>query len=287
MLYEMPALLPTLLLDIDTDDVIEAAAHIGVVLALALLAIALLRHLIGPFLRVTVREQMEGEPEAEVTRRIDTLSTVIYGTITVVILTVAVVTILPEFGVNAGPLIAGLGLVGLAVGFGAQYLVRDMINGVEILTENHYARGDFVQVRTITGGNVSGNVEDINLRRTVLRDRDGIVHFVSHGVIEVASNHTRGFSRINVSVVVGQTSDIEKVFEVIDSVGQRLAEDSVYGPKLKEAPKAIGVDRLAASSLEVRVEGVAEPGEQWAVSGELRRRLKLAFDAAGIRFSDA
>ena len=237
----------------------------------------MIRRLVSPVIRVAVREQMAGQSELEVGKRIETLSDVVNRTTTVVIFVVAVVTVLPLFGIAAGPLIAGLGLVGLAVGFGAQNLVRDVINGLEILIENQYARGDYVRL-----GSVSGVVEDINLRRTVLRDFDGNVHFVSHGHIDVASNFTRGASRVNFNVFVSYGVDLERVFAVIDRAGAELAADAEYAPLIRKAARAAGVDAFGEASLQVRVEGVTEPGEQWRVAGELRRRLKLAFDAEGI-----
>jgi small conductance mechanosensitive channel len=280
--------LETLLaIDLDADgfvkDLLQSGGRIVLVVLLALIAVRLIQRLVTPLIRVAIREQMAGEPDLEVTRRIETLSDVIYRTIVVVIATVAVVTILPEFGINAGPLIAGLGLVGLAVGFGAQHLVRDVITGIEILMENQFGRGDFVRMRSTTGGSYSGVVEDINLRRTVLRDTDGSVHFISHGQIEAATNLTRGQSGLAFNVVVAYSEDLDRVFEVIDRVGQEVARDPEYGPRIRQVPRAAGVERLAGASVEVKVEGITEPGEQWRVAAELRRRLKAAFDAAGIR----
>jgi small conductance mechanosensitive channel len=276
---------PILLLDLDRDEIIEAvlesAARIGLILLLAIIAVWLIQRLTLPVLRVTIREQMAGRSEAEAARRLETLSDVIYRTTVVVVSIVPMITILPEFGINAGPLIAGLGLIGLAVGFGAQNLVRDVINGMEILIENQYGRGDFVKL-----GAFSGVVEDINLRRTVLRDNDGAVHFISHGHIEVASNLTRGYARINFTLAVANTADLERVYEVIERTGAELAADEAYAASIREAPRAEGVERLGETNLEVRVTGVTAPGEQWRVAGELRRRLKAAFDAEGLGVRD-
>jgi small conductance mechanosensitive channel len=279
-------LVTLLALDINTDAVLETAGRIALVVVLAFVAMRLLQRLITPVLRVAIREQMEGDPEIEVSKRIETLSDVIYRTLAVVITLVALVTILPEFGVNAGPLIAGLGLVGLAVGFGAQNAVRDLINGIEILIENQYGKGDFIRLRTTTGGSISGNVEDINLRRTVLRDFDGAAHFISHGSVEVASNLTHGFSRVYFTVAVPYDSDLDRVFAIIDDVGRELVADPEFAGRMRQAPQAGGIDKLGEASIEVRVTGATEPGEQWVVATELRRRLRHAFDEAGIRIRD-
>jgi small-conductance mechanosensitive channel len=267
---------------VDTDrvieDVVRHGGHILLIAALAFAAIKIIQHLVGPLVRIAVREQMAGEAQLEIDKRTDTLTHVTHRTISVVIIVIAVIMALPELGLNVGPLIAGVGIVGLAVGFGAQNLVRDVINGMFILLENQYARGDVV---TIAGA--TGLVEDINLRRTVLRDLDGVVHFVPHGEIKTTSNQTKGFSRVNLVVSVPYDADIDKAFAVINRVGDEMARDPQWGPRIREAPRALRIDRLADTAVEIRVLGVTEPMEQWPVKGELRRRLRLAFDQEGIK----
>ena len=237
----------------------------------------LLQRLINPVLRVAIKEQMAHEPEVEVKKRIDTLSHVIYRTTVAVVSVLVVITLLPEFGVNAAPLIAGLGLVGLAVGFGAQNLVRDVINGIFILVENQYGKGDVVEA-----ANITGLVEDLNLRRTVMRDLDGTVHFIPHSQITTVSNLTKGFSRVNLNVAVAYESDLDHVIKVIDRVGVELSEDPAFAHLIKDAPHVLRVDNLGESSIEVKIIGETAPIEQWAVMGELRLRLKRAFDEEGI-----
>ncbi|MPZ50292.1 MAG: mechanosensitive ion channel [Dehalococcoidia bacterium] len=283
-------LIPLIAIDINVDaaldEVLRGGGRILLVFLLALIAVKLIQRLVTPLLRVAIREQMTGEPEIEVMRRIETLSDVIYRTTAAVIAIVAVVTVLPEFGINAGPLIAGLGLVGLAVGFGAQNIVRDVINGIEILMENQYGRGDSVRMRSVTGGLYAGVVEDINLRRTVLRDADGAVHSISHGSIEVATNLTRGSSGLSLTITVAYSADLDKVFEVIDKVGQEVASEPGLGASIRQVPRASGVESVDQASVAVRVEAVTEPGAQWRVASELRRRIKVALDAAGVGVRD-
>jgi small conductance mechanosensitive channel len=221
---------------------------------------------------------MVGESRLEVDKRIDTLSHVIYRTTVVVIFIVAFLMALPELGLSVGPLIAGVSIVGIAVGFGAQNLVRDVLNGLFILLENQYGRGDVV---TIAGA--TGLVEDINLRRTILRDLDGVVHFIPHGAITTTSNQTKGFSRVNLIVSVPYTADVDKTFAVINHVGEEMANDPAWNLRIREAPRALRVDQLSDTAVDIRVMGVTEPMEQWPVTGELRRRLRVAFDAEGIR----
>jgi small-conductance mechanosensitive channel len=247
------------------------------VLVVALVGVWLLQRILNPVIRVAIREQMASQPQVEVTKRIETLSLVIYRTALVAVLLIVIVTILPEFGVNVAPMIAGLGLAGLAVGFGAQNLVRDVINGSFILIENQYGRNDVVTI-----GGVTGLVEDINLRRTVLRDLDGTVHFVPHSQVAVASNWTKGFSRVNLNVSVAYESDLERVIEVINRVGQEMAEDPAYTGKIMNPPHVLRVDGFGASGIDIKIIGDTAPIEQWQVMGDLRLRLKKAFDAEGI-----
>jgi small conductance mechanosensitive channel len=276
-----PILEPTLLVSIDWDEFAEYVLRVTgrtlLILIVAFIGLALLERLINPVIRIAIREQMQDEPEIEVAKRIETLTSVVYRTALVAVLIVVVVMILPQFGLNAAPLIAGLGLVGLAVGFGAQNLVKDVINGLFILIENQYGKGD---VDTIAG--ISGLVEDINLRRTVLRDLDGTVHFVPHSQIAVASNFTKGFSRINLNVRIAYEADIDHATEGINRLGEELAKEPEYAGKIKDPPHVLRVDAMTDSAIELKIVGETAPIEQWTVMGELRQRLKETFEREGI-----
>jgi small-conductance mechanosensitive channel len=267
----------TLAISVNWDRVAQDAGRLAIVAVLATVVALLIQRLITPLVRVAISEQMVGEPDVEVAKRIDTLSHVVYRTALVIIFIVAILMVLPIFGLSVSPLIAGVGIIGIAVGFGAQYLVRDVLNGVFILMENQYGRGDVVSI-----GGISGLVEDLNLRRTVLRDLDGTVHFVPHGQVEITSNLTKGFSRINLDIGVSYSVDLDHAFNVINRVGRELAEDPAFTAKIVEAPQALRVDDFADSSIVIKVLGVTAPIEQWAVAGEFRKRLKKAFDEEGI-----
>jgi len=186
-------------------------------------------------------------------------------------------TIMSEFGVDIAPLIAGAGILGLAIGFGAQSLVKDIITGLFIILENQYRVGDGV---TIAG--IGGSVEDIGLRITTLRDLDGTVHYVPHGEIKTVSNKAKGFGRVNLNIGVAYESDLDKVREVIDNVGQDLAEDPDFKDLIIDAPKFLRVDSFGASEIVIKVLGETLPLKQWEVAGEYRLRLKKAFDKEGI-----
>jgi small-conductance mechanosensitive channel len=251
--------------------------RIILVLVVAYVGLRLLRRALDPVVRAAVAQQMEGQPEVEIEKRTDTLTHVVYRTAWMVAFVIALLTVLPEVGVNIGPLLAGAGIVGLAVGFGAQSLVKDTINGLFILVENQYAKGDVVNI-----AGVGGLVEDVNLRRTVLRDLDGAVHSIPNSEVARSSNLTRGWSRVNMNVGVAYGEDLDRVMTVIDRVGQELAEDPDFGSLVLTPPRALRVDAFGDSGIEIKILGETQPIRQWDVMGEMRKRLKRAFDEEGI-----
>lgn len=216
------------------------------------------------------------DPMAE-KKREDTLIKVFSGALTILIYLVACMLILSEFNVDIGPLIAGAGIAGVAFGFGAQYLVRDIITGFFLILENQFRVGDVIEV-----AGVSGTVENITLRVTVLRDLDGILHFVPNGEMKVVSNETKDFARINMVIGVSYGDDIDKAAEIINKVGQDLAEDQKWKDSILEAPVFLRVDKLNDSSVDLRVLGKVRPQDRWAVAGEFRKRIKIAFDKNGV-----
>jgi small-conductance mechanosensitive channel len=251
--------------------------RIIVVVVAVYVGLRLLRRALDPAIRAAVASQMEDQPEVEIEKRVDTLTHVAYRTAALVGFAVALLTVLPEVGINIGPLLAGAGIVGLAVGFGAQSLVKDTINGLFILVENQYGKGDVVNL-----AGVGGLVEDVNLRRTVLRDLDGAVHSIPNSEVTRSSNLTRGWSRVNMNVGVSYGEDLDQVMGVIDRVGREMAKDPDFGPLIITPPRALRVDAFSDSSIDIKVLGETQPIRQWDVMGELRKRLKRAFDEEGI-----
>ncbi len=217
-----------------------------------------------------------GSKEAE-TKRENTLITVFDGTIIVLVWLVASLTLLSELGVAIGPLLAAAGIVGIAVGFGGQYLIRDIISGLFILIENQYRVGDVVCFDS-----TCGLVEQISLRMTTLRDLDGTVHHVPHGEIKIVSNLTKGFSRININIGVSYSADIAKVRDVVNRVGTELAADPEWSAHITKPPTFLRIDDFGDSSVIIKILGDTVPIKQWDVAGEFRLRLKLAFDKEGI-----
>jgi small-conductance mechanosensitive channel len=210
-------------------------------------------------------------------KRANTLLSLFKGMARVVIIIVVIIMILDEVGVPVAPVLAGFGIAGVAVGFGAQYLIRDLIAGIFIIMENQYRVGDVVKV-----ADIAGLVEYITLRKTVLRDLDGIVHHVPNGEIKTASNYTRHFSRVNLDIPVAYGTDLDHAIRVINRVGKALAEDGKWRKVIKSPPQVLRVNNLGDSGIDIKILGDVKPMEQWAVTGELRLRLKKAFDDEGI-----
>jgi small-conductance mechanosensitive channel len=236
-----------------------------------------LNKLLPPILRRAVTRTKDKESKEAMEKRTNTLVAIFRGIGRVFIVIVVIMMILPELGVDIVPLVAGFGIAGVAIGFGAQYLIRDLIAGIFIILENQYRVGDVVRV-----ADISGLVEEINLRKTVLRDLDGIVHHVPNGEIRTASNFTRRFARVNLNISVAYDTDLDHAISVINRVGQELAEDEKWRKVIKSPPQVLRVDNLGDSGIDIKILGDVKPIEQWAVMGELRLRLKKAFDAEGI-----
>lgn len=245
---------------------------------LAGIAAALVRYLVPHALRPAVERQMAGRPEVEVKRRVGTLSGVIVRTAEAIIIALALFTILPEFGFDIRAVLAGVSITSIAIGLGAQSLVRDTLNGIFILSENQYAVGDIV---TIAG--VTGTVEDVTLRRTMLRDVDGVVYTVPNGAVVVAANLTRDYPRVRVSVPVHAASDLATVRRIADDVGQALAQDPEFSERVTEAPRYVGVDNIDMNGVAVQVNGAVKPGNQRDIAVVLRARLLEAFQREGVK----
>ena len=260
-----------------TDWLTGAGIRIAAIIGVAIAIDFALHRMIPRALRLTVERQMKERDEEEIQQRVDTLSSVFTAGGRVIIVLVTLLTLMPLAGISIGPLLAGVGILGLAVGFGAQSLVKDVISGLFILLDNQYSKGDVV---TVAG--ISGLVEDVGIRRTVLRDLDGIVHYIPNGEIAVASNFTQEYSRVNLNVGVSYSEDLDHVMRVIDRVGEEMAADPKWAPAIITPPKSLRVDNLGDSGIEIKVVGDTKPIKQWEVMGELRKRIKKAFDEEGI-----
>lgn len=260
-----------------SETIWTASARVFAVILATYIALRIIRRVLRPAIRAAIRAQMAGAPQDEIDKRADTLFHAAYRTISALAVFIGLLTVLPEFGINIGALLAGAGIAGVAVGFGAQSLVRDILSGIFVLAENQYSKGDVV---TVSG--VTGVVEDVNLRRTILRDIEGVIHSVPNGLIAVSSNRTRVAPSASVVVSVSYREDLDHVFAVIDRAGAELANDPAWSADLTGAPKALGVEEFADSAMRILVLGGTKADRQLDVTRELRRRIKQAFDAEGI-----
>ena len=247
-----------------------------IVLIVGVLLWLVLKKIIPPLINRVMSRPVEGESREGQKRRADTLQGVFLGLTKILIILMVVLIVLSEY-VSIGPLLAGLGVAGIAVGFGAQYLIRDLIAGVFVLMENQYRVGDVAKVADVTG-----LVEEVNLRKTVLRDLDGIVHHVPNGEIRVASNYSRHFARVNLDIGVSYGTDLDFAIEVINRVCQEMSEEEEWSKVLRTVPKVIRVNKLGDSGIDLKVVGEVKPLEQWNVMGQLRLRIKKEFDKEGI-----
>jgi small conductance mechanosensitive channel len=255
------------------DPAALSAVRIALILAAAWIVSALLRRVIRLFRdRVTLRL-----PDAETVKRAETLGQVFRYTANVALLLIAGMLVLSEVGVSVAPILGAAGVVGIALGFGAQSLVKDYFTGFFILLENQIRQGDVVLI-----ADKSGLVEEVTLRFVRLRDYDGNVHFVPNGLISTVTNMSRGFAQAVIDIGISYRDDVEQAFETMRAVGAELRADPVFGPKIIGDLEIAGIERLADSAVVLRGRLKVMPLEQWAVRREYVRRLKKAFAAAGI-----
>ena len=268
---------------------------IAIVVGVAWLAYRVLARVVGAFVARAAAAPAPGELElsaeqrairrAERSRRLETVATfglrLVRWLAVTIIAAVVLSVLMPSVWAAIGGLGVGFGVaIGGAIGFGAQQLVRDYLNGMLILGENPYSVGDIVAI-----AGVRGTVEEVGLRRTVIRDMDGTVHSVPNGEIQVASNFTRRFARVNERFMVAYGTDIARATAIINGVGEAFAADPAWAPRLIDTPAVLRVDPVIDPGIPILVSFAVRPGEQWAVAGEFRRRILDAFAGAGIRLA--
>jgi small conductance mechanosensitive channel len=187
--------------------------------------------------------------------------------------------ILPELGVNIAPILAGVGILGLAIGFGTQNMVRDLWAGLFVIVENQYRVQDYISLN-----GTSGTVEDITLRKTVLRDVHGITHHITHGTVNIVSNYTQRLSTARMDILVAYKEDIDHVIAVINDAGREMAEESPWKENTLTTIQVVGTgpSNFADSGVEITVAGDTKPGAQWGILREFRKRIIHAFDKEGI-----
>jgi small-conductance mechanosensitive channel len=260
----------------DLSAVATGAVKVLVILAITLILLWVVRRVIHKFITARIPRIREQSPD-QLASRSATLSGVVTRTISFVIWIIALMMILSTLGVDIGPILAAVGLAGLAVGFAAQNIIRDYFYGFFIVMEDWYRVGEVA-----TAAGISGLVESMGLRRTVLRDLNGTMHVIPNSKIELASNMTRDWARINLDVTVAYKEDLGRVVEVINDVCKQMKEDEVWGKDMLTTPEVLRVNNLGDHGVEIKILGDTKPIRQWALTGELRRRLKDRFDQEGI-----
>ena len=284
--------------------IVERPLKVVVILLVAMIVNRLLRRAIDRMVQriISVREQEQTEAEIEsektlsnvgerARRRLQrisengersrqralTLGAVLRGTSTTIVYLMGLMIALGEIGLDLGPLLAGAGIVGLAIGFGAQSLVADFIAGVFVIIEDQYGVGDWVDV-----GSASGTVERVSLRTTVLRDAHGTVWVVPNGEIRRVGNSSQLWARTVLDLEVAYDTDIDKAATIIKDVADQLWEEQLEVATILEEPVVSGVQSFGADSIAIRLSVKTEPGEQWSTGRILRARIKKAFDTYGI-----
>lgn len=256
-------------------SVLRSGLRILIIVLITLLIYKAIRTLSRRMALLISRQELD----AESVKRAETLGVVIRHTLSVIIFAVAIITILSELGIEIGPVLAAAGIAGIAVGFGAQSLIKDVINGFFILANDQIRVGDVIQA-----GGKNGTVEKVSLKMTVLRDVSGNVHFIPNGVIDIVTNMTKEFSQYVMDIGITYDQDVDRAIEAVKAVDELLRSDVGFKVDMLQPIEIFGVDRFAESSVVIRARLTTRPGQQWRIAREFNRRLKMKFDADGIEF---
>jgi len=268
--------MPTFDFDFGLSSLVNGAIQVFIILVIAFILVMVTRRVIPRLIGARIPKIREESPE-QLAIRSKTLSIVIVQVVSGIILVLAVVMILSQLGVEIAPLLAGIGVAALALGFAAQNIIRDYLHGFFIVMEDWYRVGE---VAVIQG--TGGLVENITLRRTVLRDLNGTLHIFPNSRVEQASNMTRDWSRVNLDVTVAYKENLNNVIQVINEVGQGLKDDPTWGQDLLTTPAVTRVNNLGDHGVEIKILADTKPIKQWGLMGELRKRLKDRFDEEDI-----
>lgn len=217
-------------------------------------------------------------------KRLKTIDSLVNATLRITVFAVAGIMIISELGINTGPLIASAGIIGVALGFGAQSLIKDFMSGFFVITENQYRVGDVVELSTLLGNTqISGTVEAITIRTTVVRDMDGKLHHFPNGNIAVASNMTMNYAQINEDIMVDLKTDVDKITHIINHIGEEMKADTKLGRKIVQPPHFERIDAVTKDGLAIKIMAKTTPGDQWLIKGELFKRLLPALEKNHIK----
>jgi len=256
---------------------VNIVLDIAVIVIIAIVVIHVLSGVINNLLKRAVRKDMY--PSAtDRDKRLKTLRGIFNAVIRFTVWIIAGFMILDAMGINTAPLIASAGILGVALGFGTQSLVKDFVSGLFIIVENQYRVGDYIEVQ-----NVSGTVEDISMRTTILRDIDGSVHTVPNGAIIVSTNRTKGVGHAVMDLTIDNDDDMQTVESTINSVGQAMMKDPEFGEMLVEPPQFLRISEFGDKGVTVQVSTTTASGKQKEVKAELLKRLEEKFKAKNIK----
>ncbi len=278
------------------NEVLPGGIKIAIIIIGAIFLRALCARSIKRLVERSAKKQLDaveasGEPSStqliaaqRSAQRFETLGSLFRNVSTLIIYTIATLLVLANLGFNLGPLIAGAGILGVALGFGAQSLVADFLSGIFIIMEDQYGVGDVVDVGDSTGSSagISGTVEEVQLRTTKIRSVDGVLWFIRNGEIVRVGNKSQNWSRTVLDVSVAYDTDISKAKEILSKTGKAFYQDPEDGHLLLDIPEVWGVEELAADAILIRMVVKTKPGEQWTASRRLREKIKDAFDESGI-----
>jgi small conductance mechanosensitive channel len=267
--------------DVDLVFLLTRAARVVFIFAGAIVSAFLMRRLVNRlrYQIVKMGEGAEASSEMELEKRAATFAGILRTLITVLVSTIAAGMALREMGFDVGPLIAGAGVAGIAVGLGAQNLFRDVISGFFVLIEDQVRVGDIAIVN-----GVGGVVEELNLRTIVLRDAEGVVHIFPNGGVTSLANRTREFSYYMFNIGLSYRSDVDRAIAAMREVDAAIRREEAYGRLIREPIDVFGVDQFLETGVLVKARIKTVPGKQWEVGREMNRRIKILFDEKGIEF---
>lgn len=269
-----------------TTQPITGATLGHVILTICILVIIqiILHGSIGRVIERSVRRHRE-KPSVDDRKREETLGRIFHTASALVLWIIGVIIILTELHINLTGLLTGAGVIGIIIGVGAQNIIKDLLGGIFIITENQYRVGDFVSITGMGGVIVSGIVEDISIRVTKIRDQDGNLHIVSNGNTIAVSNGSFKFSQVNLDIHVSYATDVDKVAVIINEIGTSLADDEHWAKIIVEPIQFVRIESFDDTWVNLKAIGRVKPGAQWDVAGAFRKRLQAAFRKNSIAMS--
>lgn len=260
----------------------EKGLAVLIVIGVSLVIYYLGAKLIKSLIRQAVKSRLRKASKMDMEKRRKTLTSLVLNIWRVLIVAIVAVSLLEVFfpQIDLTPLFASAGIIGVAIAFGSQSLVKDFITGIFIISENQYRLGDYVDIN-----DANGRVEQVGMRSTVIRDENGNVHYIPNGSIVHVVNKSMGYSKVYFKIALNASVDLDAAISVINQVGDELAADAAWKDKVLSAPQFQDIDTMSGSSIEVTITGKTQPSDQWAVTAEMRKRLLGAFDAADIKLA--